>query len=156
MKANTEKLNMGKRFIPREALNRLGNVFLNGRHYDLDDGIPNWKKGVFDTEYQKERLEHALDHIWRWIEGDREEDHLAKVMWFCAAQLELERIERETNNRVTAEIEAKITNNQNAYPIMESIIEEDDETQYKEVVTPDIKTIMKNITSNFRKLVNGN
>jgi len=95
MKANTDKLNMGKRFIPRSALNRLGEVFIEGLRYDVN-GETNWKKGVFDDEYQHERLEHALDHLWKWIEGDRSEDHLAKVMWFCATQMELERMEQES------------------------------------------------------------
>ena len=93
MKANTDKLNMGKRFIPRVALNRLGAIFLEGW---IKYGPDNWKKGVFDDEYQHERLEHALDHLWRWVEGDRSEDHLAKVMWFCSTQMELERMEQES------------------------------------------------------------
>lgn len=55
----------------------------------------NWKQGVNDEEYQRERLEHAMRHLMLWTNGDRTEDHLAKVMWFCATQLELERLENQ-------------------------------------------------------------
>ena len=128
---------MGKRFIPREALNRLGAIFL--------EGIPkygenNWKKGVFDKTYQNERLEHALDHLYRWIEGDREEDHLAKVMWFCATQLELERIERETDQRVVAEIDDRILQSAETY------IPEETNEEAEEVVQPiNFKTLISKI-----------
>ena len=42
-----------------------------------------------------ERWEHESRHLQLWADGDRSEEHLAKVMWFCATQIELERLERE-------------------------------------------------------------
>ena len=90
--ARTDVLGSGKRYIPLSALEALGEVFL--------EGIPkygenNWKGGAGDKRYQLERWEHADTHLRKWLEGDRTENHLAKVMWFCATQIELERMERE-------------------------------------------------------------
>lgn len=90
-KAKTDKLGLGLTLIPLHSLFRLGKIFVEGLRYGKD----NWKKGVNDPEYQEERLEHAMRHLFLWKEGDRSEDHLAKVMWFCTTQLELERMENE-------------------------------------------------------------
>lgn len=84
-KAKTEELGLGKRYIPRRSLNRIGAIFL--------EGIPkygenNWHKGYTDVAWQKERYEHAMEHLLKWYEGDRTEDHLAKVAWFCVVMLE--------------------------------------------------------------------
>ncbi len=85
----TDKSNTGLVLIPFHSLFRLGAIFIEGLRYGKD----NWKKGINDKEYQEERLEHALVHIAKWKEGDRTEDHLAKVAWFCFTQMELERLE---------------------------------------------------------------
>lgn len=90
-RARTEKVAGGKRYIPLSALEAVGAVFL--------EGVPkygewNWKQGAGDKAYQMERWEHASRHLQLWAEGDRTENHLAKVMWFCATQIELERMER--------------------------------------------------------------
>lgn len=89
-KAATDKLETGLVLIPFYSIVRLGSIFIEGLRYGRD----NWKKGVHDKEYQEERLEHAFLHLIKYKEGDRSEDHLAKVMWFCATQLELERLEQ--------------------------------------------------------------
>lgn len=84
--------------IPYEALRRLGAVFAEGvGKY----GRHNWRYGVGDKTYQLERANHAIKHLLlyvRWLQfgerlGDPDEDDLAKVMWFCATQAELERLE---------------------------------------------------------------
>ena len=90
-KAGTDKVGTGLVLIPFYSLLRLGGIFVEGLRYGRD----NWKKGVNDKEYQEERLEHALLHLIKWKEGDRTEDHLAKVSWFCFTQMELERLENE-------------------------------------------------------------
>jgi hypothetical protein len=90
-KAATDKVNTGLVLVPFYSLLRLGGIFIEGLRYGRD----NWKKGVNDKEYQEERLEHALLHLIKWKEGDRTEDHLAKVSWFCFTQMELERLEKE-------------------------------------------------------------
>jgi len=94
--ARTEKVNGGKRYIPLSALEALGAVFEEGA---LKYGEHNWKNGVGDRAYQMERWEHADTHLRKWVEGDRTENHLAKVMWFCATQIELERLEEEEEKR---------------------------------------------------------
>ena len=91
-KAGTDKSSTGLVLIPFHSILRLGAIFIEGLRYGRD----NWKKGVNDKEYQEERLEHAMVHLIKWKEGDRTEDHLAKVMWFCTTQLELERLENES------------------------------------------------------------
>jgi hypothetical protein len=88
-KAGTDKVETGLTMIPFYSILRIGGIFVEGLRYGRD----NWKKGVNDKEYQEERLEHAMLHLIKWKEGDRSEDHLAKVAWFCVTQLELERLE---------------------------------------------------------------
>ena len=80
--------------IPVYSLYRIGEIFDEG----IASGYPkeNWKKGVGDKAYQTARAKHAAKHLWKWLNGDRSEAHLAKVAWFCVTQLELERLERET------------------------------------------------------------
>ena len=79
--------------IPVYSLYRIGEIFDEG----IASGYPkeNWKKGVGDKAYQIARAKHAAKHLWKWLNGDRAEAHLAKVAWFCVTQLELERLERE-------------------------------------------------------------
>ena len=90
--AATDKVGTGLVMIPFYSILRIGAIFIEGLRYGRD----NWKKGVNDKPYQEERLEHALLHLIKWKEGDRTEDHLAKVAWFCVTQLELERLEDAT------------------------------------------------------------
>jgi len=74
---------------------RVGRVFKEG---EKKYGKDNWLKGVKDVEYQIERCNHAIKHLYEYVKmlryGDRsKEDDLAKVMWFCCTQIELERLE---------------------------------------------------------------
>lgn len=88
-KAATDKVGTGLVMIPWYSILRIGAIFVEGLRYGRD----NWKRGVHDKEYQEERLEHAMLHLIKWKEGDRSEDHLAKVAWFCVTQMELGRLE---------------------------------------------------------------
>lgn len=94
-KAKTEVLEFDLTQIPLESLIRVGKVFKEGeRKYGKD----NWLKGVQDVGYQLERANHALRHLLVYIESLRYgnklvEDDLAKVMWFCCTQIEIEKIE---------------------------------------------------------------
>lgn len=87
--AKTDVLNLGLTMIPFHSLYRIGKIFIEGLRYGKD----NWKNGVNNSNYQEERLEHAMNHLFLWKEGDRTEDHLAKVAWFCLTQMDLERME---------------------------------------------------------------
>lgn len=104
--------------IPLSSLQRLGMIFREG---ELKYGKGDWRNGVGNKEYQLERANHALKHLLIYIheleygeylgevntqeysndnadlyieEIEEHEDDLAKVMWFCATQIELERIEK--------------------------------------------------------------
>ena len=92
-KAASDKVGTGLVLIPLYSLLNLGKIFIEGLRYGRD----NWKKGVNDKEYQEERLEHAILHLIKYKEGDRSEEHLAKVSWFCFTQLDLERLENEAS-----------------------------------------------------------
>lgn len=102
----TDKSNTGLVLIPFYSLFRLGAIFIEGLRYGKD----NWKKGVNDKDYQEERLEHALVHFIKWKEGDRSEDHLAKVAWFCFTQMELERL--ETLNQSVSNVQTELVSNE--------------------------------------------
>lgn len=84
LKAKSEVLGTGIRFIPLTALIAIGAIFLEGaKKYGQD----NWKLGLDDSAWISERTEHALTHFFKWISGDRSEPHLAKVAWFCIVML---------------------------------------------------------------------
>ena len=40
-------------------------------------GDCNWQKGIPASQM----LNHAVRHIYLWLEGDRQEDHLAHAAW---------------------------------------------------------------------------
>lgn len=89
--AKSDVVGTGLVLIPWYSILAIGKIFIEGLRYGRD----NWKNGVGDNGYQEERLEHAMLHLLKWKEGDRTEEHLAKVAWFCVTQLELERLEEE-------------------------------------------------------------
>lgn len=86
--------------IPYEAERRLGLVFNEGVH---KYGRGNWCNGVHDKDYQLESANHALKHLKIYVHqlefgedlGEPGEDNLAKVAWFCATQMEIERLEQK-------------------------------------------------------------
>lgn len=64
--------------IPWQALHQIGEAFLEGEPVY---GRENWKTG--GKEYLDDRTSHAIEHLQKWANGDRSENHLAKVAWFC-------------------------------------------------------------------------
>lgn len=70
--------------IPWESLKQLGAIFKEG---EAKHGRGNWKKAVSDIPYQQERWEHAERHLRLYNEGDRSENHMAKVMWYACVQI---------------------------------------------------------------------
>lgn len=94
-KAKSDPTNNGIEQIPLSGLIAIGSIFEEGR---LKYGKDNWKNGVNDKGYQTSRLVHAITHLMLYANGDRSENHLAKVAWFCVTQLELERLESCTPN----------------------------------------------------------
>lgn len=85
--------------IPCHALVRLGAVFREG---EVKYGRGNWRHGVGDRAYQLERANHALKHLLWYVhrletgeEIGEGEDNVGRVMWWCATQMELERLEAQ-------------------------------------------------------------
>ena len=79
--------------IPYESLAAISAIFMEGENRP-EYGRFNWKNGAGDKAYQRKRNANAIRHLLLYSNGDRSEDHLAKVAWFCVTQLELERMEK--------------------------------------------------------------
>lgn len=60
--------------IPPFILRRLANIFEEGR---VKYGERNWTKGLPTSS----TMNHLLEHLMKWMEGDKSEDNLAKAMW---------------------------------------------------------------------------
>lgn len=63
-------------------------------------GPENWRKGLADTEYLRDRANHALQHLLNYIHGidnggDGPTENLAAVGWAVAVLLEAERQKSE-------------------------------------------------------------
>ena len=70
--------------IPWEGTRREALIFSEGV---AKYGLNNWRKGLVVTDV----INHAIEHILRYLEGDREEDHLAKVKWAMTVVMEFEK-----------------------------------------------------------------
>lgn len=92
VRAKTEVLGTATHRIPLHSLREIGKIIKEG---DAKYGRDNALKGVGNKEFQEERLEHAIDHLLRYAQGDTEENHLAKVAWYCIYQLEWLRLEQQ-------------------------------------------------------------
>lgn len=62
--------------IPPSSLRRLAMIYSEGAE---SYGPHNWLKGY---EYG-DVLNHAIEHLNRYLQGDKSEDQLAKVAWAC-------------------------------------------------------------------------
>jgi len=62
--------------IPREALEREAIRMAEGA---ASHGANNWRLGVHDPDFIRDRVNHLIDHALRYAAGDRSEDHLAAV-----------------------------------------------------------------------------
>lgn len=94
VKAKTDIVASGVAQVPYYSIEQIGSIFKEG---EPKYGRDNWLKGVNDKTYQEQRAEHALRHLMLWMQGDRSENHLAKVGWFAVTQMELERRENLPN-----------------------------------------------------------
>lgn len=59
---------------PLWALKRIGTITYEGMNRY---GKRNWRKGMPINE----TFNHVMNHLLKWSEGDRTEDHLAKICW---------------------------------------------------------------------------
>lgn len=69
--------------LPPHAIYRLARTFEKGA---AKYGDRNWEKGQPLTRY----LDSALRHTFMFLQGHRDEDHLAQAMWNLAACIETE------------------------------------------------------------------
>ena len=67
--------------LPAHAIYRLARVYQKGAAKYGDD---NWRKG----QPVRRTLDSALRHLFEFMEGYRDEDHLAQAMWNLAAAIE--------------------------------------------------------------------
>jgi Domain of unknown function (DUF5664) len=72
--------------IPVEFLDELAEIFAEGRR--PRPGLPegygdSWKNGGDD--FLRDCLNHASNHLHKYMNGDRSENHLAKVAWNALA-----------------------------------------------------------------------
>lgn len=80
----TETLSPGIDQIPFEGLEAIGAIFAEG---ETKYGRDNWKQQPSNKAYNQERTRHAIRHLMLWANGDRSENHLAKVAWFCVTTI---------------------------------------------------------------------
>lgn len=73
------------------GLKRLGNVHYEG---DTRYGLGNWRKGLPFSNV----LNHALNHLFLYMQGDKSQDNLAKVAWGAFALMHLEQTHPELND----------------------------------------------------------
>ena len=81
--------------IPPYAMHRLAQHYENGaRKY----GDRNWEKGQPVSRY----LDSAIRHLFKYLEGHRDEDHLAAAAWNAMGAIWTE--EMVTRKRLPAEL----------------------------------------------------
>jgi hypothetical protein len=80
----TESTSPGIDQIPFVAIESIGRIFAEG---EQKYGRDNWKRDPSNESYNAERGRHALRHLYLYLNGDRSEDHLAKVAWYCVTTL---------------------------------------------------------------------
>lgn len=71
----TDRKGIPLELIPLDMLKLLAKAFQDG----IDKGYPkhNWKKGIPNDDL----LNHAINHLYLYLEGDTSEDHLSHAMW---------------------------------------------------------------------------
>lgn len=75
--------------IPPCALKRLAERFGYGAR---KHGDHNYRKGFSDPEFVRDRINHLIEHAFKYAGGDRTEDHLGAVLCGAAMLAELERM----------------------------------------------------------------
>ena len=76
--------------LPPKAIKRLAQHFENGA---VKYGDRNWEKGININCY----IDSGLRHIFAYLDGNNDEDHLAASVWnlMCAIQTEIEKPEMQ-------------------------------------------------------------
>ncbi len=77
--------------ISPQGLRRLAKTYASGAH---EYGDHNWRKGFPFSSL----LNHLISHIYAYIAGDNDDDHLAHAAWGLFALMELEETRPEFND----------------------------------------------------------
>jgi hypothetical protein len=86
-KAKSDIVGFNYHQICPNAIRRIATIFHAGaKQY----GENNYQKGINDPVWLNERFNHAMDHLLKYREGDRSEDHLAKVGWYVCVLMGFE------------------------------------------------------------------
>ncbi len=80
----SEILSPGVDQIPFESLEEIGSIFAEG---EIKYGLDNWKQQPDNKPYDKERTRHAIRHLMLYANGDRSENHVAKVAWWAVTTI---------------------------------------------------------------------
>jgi hypothetical protein len=73
--------------IPTVAMRREAICWGKGaKHY----GRGNYKAGFTDPAWLRDSFNHAMDHLLKFRDGDKTEDHLAAVRWFAGMAMQAE------------------------------------------------------------------
>ena len=64
------------RRVEWDFLRRVAEALTEGaeKYPDHEDGVENWKHG--QKEFAKAAFDHVVEHLYKWKEGEGEEDHL--------------------------------------------------------------------------------
>jgi hypothetical protein len=62
--------------IPPEFVRRLAQRMAYGA---AKHGENNYQRGVGDAAFHRDRVNHLIEHVLKYVAGDREKDHLAAV-----------------------------------------------------------------------------
>jgi hypothetical protein len=77
--------------LPPKAIKRLAQHFENGA---IKYGDRNWEKGIDVSDY----VDSALRHLFAYLDGANDEDHLSAAMWNCACAIQTEMERPELQN----------------------------------------------------------
>lgn len=80
--------------VPLTALRRLAERFGYGAR---KHGDHNYRKGLFDVAFIRDRQNHMIEHAVKYAQGDRSADHLGAVMCNAAILADLEDMQAQTN-----------------------------------------------------------
>lgn len=91
-KAKSEYIGCNYHQLHPDFIRRVAKIHAEG---EKKYGYQNATLGLTDQRWIDDRFDHAMDHLLRYREGDRTEDHLAKVGWFLDLMMKVEAAKNE-------------------------------------------------------------